>query len=267
MRIHTRLEYGWNEALSCYVLLREAGYNTDGAVALLKGGGASDAQNNLADQQSAFYKTMTQDYATQFAKQGSILTSLTNSLTPIINAGPNQTGFSDAETNNLNSQAIEGTARAYNNAQKAAQGAQAGQGGGNVPLPSGVAATQRQQLAAAGANQESGELLGIQDANYKQGYNTFENAVGQLNNVGNSYNPAALAQSANTAGSAADEEVNTIQKENAAASGGLGSTLGGILGGAAGTFLLPGVGTAVGAKLGSSLGGAASGASSSGDEE
>lgn len=263
MRIHTRLEYGWNEALECYVLLREAGYEFEGAVALLKG--ADPAQQDLAAQQASFYQTMTQDYQTQFGKQGAILDSLTNSLTPILNAGPNQPGFSDAETNNLNSQAVQGTATAYNNAQKSAQEAQAGQGGGNVPLPSGVVANQRQQLASAGANQESGELLGIQSANYKQGHDAFQNAVGQLQGVAGEYNPTGYAGAATSAGSAAASEANAIAKENS--SGGIGSTLGGILGGVAGSFAGP-LGTAVGSSIGSSIGKSASGAppNSSGDD-
>jgi len=251
MRIHTYLSYQWDDVACAYKLIHEDGYDIPAGspIALCKG--ASDAQNNLAASQTAFYDTLQKDYAQQFAGQNAILSSLNTSLQPIISAGPNQYGFSQGETNTLNSQAIQGTAQQFNAAKKQLQNQQAAAGGGNQYLPSGVNAQQNEQLAAAGANQTSSELLGIQQAGYQQGASQYQSAIGQEEAAAGLYNPTSYADSANTAGSSAGSELNTIQQENAAASP--WATIGGILGGAGSALaggLTGGLGTAV-SKIGS----------------
>jgi len=227
MRIHTRLTYQLRD--NAYILVDEEGFDYVGPVAECKG--ASAQQNALAQSQTQFYNTLSQDYSTQFANQSAIQQSLTQALEPIVSAGPNQFGYSQAQLNNLNSTATTGVAQSYANAKKSMQEGQAAEGGGNAYLPSGVQQQQNETLASQGANQQASELLGIQNAGYNQGFNTFENAVGQLQSTGNAYNPTAYAGAANTAGSSAASELNTIQQENAAASP--MNMIGGILGGAA----------------------------------
>lgn len=263
MRISTKLEYVWSTKQDRYILLRDQSIYWTGQVAVCKG--ASSAQENLANQQANFYNTLTNDYNTQFSNQSAILKQLNNSLSPIINAGPNQFGFSTGETNNLNSQAIQGTAGQYANAARALRENQAAQGGGNIALPSGANAQQQAALAAAGANSESNALLGIQQAGYEQGRQNYFNALGQEQGVAGMYNPTSYGQIGNTAGNNAFGSATTVQQMNNAASP--WNVVGGILGGAIGAGLngfTGGFGGALGKSLGSG-GGSGGGSYDSGD--
>lgn len=231
MRIHTKLTYVWRD--DGYYLVHEEGFDfpDDGILALCKG--ATSAQDNLANSQTAFYNTLQSDQASQFANQQNVLSSLQNTLNPIVQAGPNQYGFNAAETNNLNSSVINNTATQYANAARNLGAQQGAQGGGNSLLPSGVQSQQQAALAASAANQTASGLTDVQQKGYQQGYNQYQNAIGQLGGVSGQYGSGATsyAGSANTAGSAAGTTDETIQKENAAASP--WNLVGGILGGVA----------------------------------
>src|SRR6185312_9797324 len=100
MRISTKLEYIWSTKQDRYILLRDQSILWTGQVADCKG--ASSAQSNIAQSQQAFNNTVINDYNQRFAGSSAILSRINNSLAPIINAGPNQFGFSTGETNNLN---------------------------------------------------------------------------------------------------------------------------------------------------------------------
>lgn len=250
MRIHTRIIYQWDGKR--YVEVHEEGYDCpeNGQISLCKG--ASDEQNTLARAQSNFYMQMTDDYKQQFSNQQSVLNSLQASMRPVLDAGINQYGFSDAENNALNSQAIQNTGVQYQNAQKSLQNMQASRGGGDQYLPSGVDAQTDAQLASSGANQTSSQLLGIKQAGYEQGRQNYQNAVSSLGGVAQQYNPTGYSNSATGAGSLADNQASTVQKANQAASP--WGTIGGLLGGVAGSFLGP-IGTSIGSKVGGLLGG------------
>ena len=215
MRITTKIEYVWSEKQNRYLLLSEKWTNWFGPVAFAKG--ASAQQTDLANSQQQFYNTMTNDYNQQFANQNAILGTLQKSLNPIIAGGPNQFGFSEGQTNSLNSSAIQNTGQQYANAAKAANENMAAAGGGNSYLPSGVQAQQKSQLASTAANQASNQLLGIQQAGWNQGYNTYESAIGQLGSVASQYNPTGYSGAATGAGTAAGNSWNQIQQENQAA--------------------------------------------------
>jgi hypothetical protein len=239
MKITEFAEYIWSDRQARYILLRDKSSNWTGKVSLLKG--ASQQQEDLAASQAAFYNTMTADYNTTFASNQAILGNLTSALTPIMNAGPNQMGFNTAELNNLNSQALQGTGQSYANASQALREQQSATGGGNMYLPSGVQSQQEAGLASAAANQESNQLLGIQQAGYQQGYSMYNNAVSGLGGVANGYNPTNYSNSANSAAQGADTEANAVQAANqegmnnlmglaTGAMGGAGTALGGWLG-------------------------------------
>ena len=227
MYISVKREFVWSDRQSRYILIRDLSEKWIGSVALCKG--ASQQQTDLANSQQAFYDTMTKDYNTQFANQNAILSSLQNTLNPIISAGPGQFGYTPGETNALNSQAIQGTGQQYANAAKAVNENIASAGGGNEYLPSGVASQQRSQVATAGANQASSELLGIQQSGYDRGYQTYESAINQLSGVAGLYNPDASGT--NAAGSAAGSTLDEIAKANQAA-----NPFNAILGAAGGGF-------------------------------
>ena len=229
MLIASRIEYVWSDKQDRYILLNKIARPFSGQICLLKG--ASAQQQNIGNSQQAFYNTLSQDYGQQFANQNAILGSLTKALNPIISAGPNQFGFSNGETNSLNSQAIQGTGQQYANASRNLKEQQVASGGGNAVLPSGVQQQQTAGLATNAANQTSNQLLGIQQAGYQQGNNQFNQAVGQLGGVASQYNAAGFAGQATGAGSAAASTANQITQENNAASP--WGLIGGILGGAA----------------------------------
>jgi len=223
--------------------------------------GASSQQTQLANNQSQFYNQLTQDYSTQFANQSAILGSLQKSLSPILAGGPDQFGFSQAHTNNLNSSAIQNTAQGYANASQALKQNQAAAGGGNTLLPNGAQSAQQGALASAAANNQSNQLLGIQQAGYQQGLQNFNNAVGQLGGVASQYNPTAYSGQATGAGTSAFNEQTQVENLNNAASP--WNLVGGILGGVAGAALGP-MGASMGSSLGSGIGGLFGGSSGGG---
>ena len=234
MRVITKSEHLWSTRQQRYILLAEKFHYSESPVALCKG--ATSAQDQLAASQTQFYNTLQQDQSASFANNQNVLASLQNTLNPIVQAGPNQYGFNAAETNNLNSSVINNTATQYANVARNLGAQQGAAGGGNTLLPSGVQSQQQAALAASAANQTATGLTDVQQKGYQQGYNQYDNAVGQLGGVAGQYGSGAtsFAGSANQAGSAAGETDATIQKENAAASP--WGMIGGILGGAASSF-------------------------------
>jgi hypothetical protein len=237
MKITTSVSYIWSDRQSRYILVRRVSEKWTGPVALCKG--ASPQQTDLANAQTAFTKQMMDDAKQTFGNSEAIYQTLVNTLNPIVAKGPNQFGFSDAQTNVLNSQAIQGTGQQYAHAKKALAENQAAAGGGNVLLPSGVNAQQNSALASSAANQASDQLLGIQNAGYQQGYNMYESALGQLGGVAAGYNPTGFAGQATGASTAAGNSWNQIAQENQAANP-FNAILGAV-GGAAGAYLTGGL--------------------------
>jgi hypothetical protein len=145
-------------------------------------------------------------------------------------------GFNGAELNNLNSQALQGTGQSYANASQALKEQQAATGGGNAYLPSGVQSQQQAGLASSAANQESNQLLGIQQAGYQQGYSMYNNAMGGLAGVAGLVNPTNYSNSANSSAGVANQEANSVQQANDAWAQNLTGLASGAMG-AAGTAL------------------------------
>lgn len=226
--ISVRRDYLWSDTQDRYIIVRDVRRPFFGQIALAKG--ASAQQTDIGQSQQNFTNQLMANYGQQFQNQNAILGTLQNSLNPIVQAGPNQFGFSKAETNNLNSQALQGTGQQYANASKALGQQQAAQGGGNSYLPTGAQAQQQAGLAASAANQTSNQLMGVQQAGYQQGYNQYQSAVGQLGGVAGMYNPNGLAGEANTSGANAANTANQITQLNNQASP--WNLVGGILGGA-----------------------------------
>jgi hypothetical protein len=175
---------------------------------------ASDAQNQLQTQQTAYYTQLQQQDATTFSEFQSILPQITAAYAPILAAGPNQNGFSTAETNDLNTTASEGVSTNYKNASQALREEQAARGGGNTYLPSGVDAQESETLASSAAQQQSAEQLQIQQAGYAQGQTNFNNATQALMGEQGILNPQGAASTATGAGSAASTTAAQISSEN-----------------------------------------------------
>ena len=240
-------------------LLYQEGFEYSGPVVQLKG--ATAAENSIAGSQQNFMNTLQQSFGTAFSSQQNILNGLTKSLNTTLAAGPSQYGFSQAETQALNTQATSGTAAQYQSAKAAAGEASAAAGGGNAVLPNNAAATTQAGIAQGAAQQESNQLLGIQEAGWQQGTANYNEAVSGLNQVASTENPNGLAGSANSAGSAAFGSASQIQQQNQAASpwgevGGLVGSLGGAflggLGGGLGKSVFGGGGSSGGGGGGNS---------------
>lgn len=176
--------------------------------------GASQGQKDLAQSQSDFYKTMTAQYNTVFGENQQILKSLTASFQPILDKGINQEGFSKAELDNLNAQAVTGTGTNYAKAAAALGASQGAEGGGTAYIPSGAKRAQQAQLAESAAANESGIEANIKAADYSTGRANYLTAAEGLGGVAGQLNPAGFANSATGAGSAASTTENEITQAN-----------------------------------------------------
>lgn len=250
MRIHSKLVYQWCDRLDKYILVEDRFYPFSGRIAFCKGAGSQ--LTNIGQSQQDFMNTLQKDFGTAFQGQQNILNNLTNSLTSIVQGGPSQYGYSQAETNALNTLATTGTAQQYENAKQAAGEAAAAAGGGNTVLPSSAAAQQQANIAQQAASATSNELLGIKQSGYQQGNQNFQDAIKSLTGVASVENPTGFASAANTAGSNASKTAETVQQMNNAASP--WNVIGGVLGGVSSSLL--------GAAIGGATGGASTGISS-----
>jgi len=197
--------------------------------------GPSTAQTNIQGSEQQFMNTLQQNYSTNFAEQQSILNHLNSVLAPILQAGPNQTGFSPEERAALNTQAINTTGAAAANARRAIATETAGRNdSGNLPQ-SGVDQALQERAASAAAGQLASEQLGITEADYATGRANFNQAVGAEEGVSSQFNPVGTGGLANEANKNAFGEATQIQQEQAQEeadiAGGITSLATGALGG------------------------------------
>ena len=176
--------------------------------------GASSAQTQLQDEQTQFYQEAMNESQQTFSEQQGIITQLENVYSPILAKGPNQMGYSDEELNNLNAQAVDGTAQNYSQAAKAVNEQLAAEGGGNIPGTTGSQIQMKEETGAASAQQESSEENQILQSGYQQGYNEFTQATTALADASGQLSPATYENAATGAGSAASTTANQIAQEN-----------------------------------------------------
>lgn len=169
--------------------------------------GPSGAQKTLSNEQSQFFNELQASYSQNFGEQQAVLSSLNNALQPILEAGPNQPGFSAAETAALNSEAINATAANARNAEVVAGSSVGGNTGvttgGTKQLEAGIA-------SEAGKNLSSEEnQIGLTSA--ELGRQNFFNAEQGLAGIASLENPVPYAGASNTAGGLAFNEATQIQ--------------------------------------------------------
>lgn len=198
--------------------------------------GATQQQTQVSNEENAFYQQLTQQYGTVFGQDQAITGALTSAFTPILQAGPSQTGFSPSETNALETQNDTNVATNYAQAQKATAQILASQGGGNTLLPSSVNANILAQNANQAALQRTQGQNQITQANYAQGYQNWQAASGVLGNTAGLLNPTSFAGTTTGAGTSAmtgaTDIANSANSPWNAAFGALGS-VGGLATGAA----------------------------------
>jgi hypothetical protein len=176
--------------------------------------GPTAQQTELGDAQIAAYQqaaTLTQQ---QYANQQAIYGPMVNQFSSIYAKGPNQKGFSDEETADLNAQAEEGTAENYGSAARAVGESEAAQGGGTNPLPSGAQEAVQSGVATSAAQEESRQESQIESADYSQGYNEWENAGQGLEAIAAGENPLGYQSNQTSAGSAAASTAAQIASED-----------------------------------------------------
>jgi hypothetical protein len=198
--------------------------------------GATQGQTNISNEENAFYQQLTQQYGTVFGEDQALTGALTSAFTPILAAGPSQTGFSPSETNALETQNDENVGTNYAQAQKATAQILAAQGGGNTLLPSSVSANLLAQNANQAAAQRAQGQNQITQANYQQGYQNWQSAAGVLGNTAGLLNPTSFGGMTTGAGTSAmtgaTDVANATNSPWNAAFGALGS-VGGLATGAA----------------------------------
>lgn len=175
--------------------------------------GPSSEQLHLQDEQMQFYKMGTEHAQTVFAEDQSLLKQMQDVYSPIFAKGPNQEGFSAPEKANLESQAIEGTAKNYSQAARAVGTQIASRGGGDITMPSGGEMQLKEEVAAAAAGEQSREEEQITQADYEQGYREFSQAGEGLSKVSSQLDPTAYESAATSAGSAAEKTASDINAE------------------------------------------------------
>jgi hypothetical protein len=189
--------------------------------------GSTQQQTDISDQQQQFYTTLSNEYSQIFGQSQAITSALTSAFTPILQAGPSQTGFSPSEENALQTQNTENVATDYAQAQKATAQVLAARGGGNTMLPSSVTSNiLAQNTNTAAATRAQGQNT-ITQANYAQGYQNWNTAANVLGSTAGLLNPNSYASSATNSGTAAASTANQIAQDAfapwGAAIGALGS--------------------------------------------
>lgn len=203
------------------------------AIFLNKGGADSNekAQEN-------FYNTLTQSYQKDYGNFEDLTKSLMDTIQPIINAGPDQYGFSKAEDSTLRSTAENSDAVAAQNAQIAANKQIVAANGGSSTVPTGAEEELKQQADVAAAQKLASDEQTISKAGYEKGYQTWQTALGQEDTALGLEDPTRYAGAATEGGNAATNAVNAATQ----ADSGWMSMVGSALGGAASVF--SGAGTA-----------------------
>lgn len=190
-------------------------------------GGSSSAENNISQQQAQMFSTLQSNYNQMFSGQQAILNSLNSSVTPVLQAGINQYGFSKPEDAALRTQSDEATAAGYQKVKQATGEALSGIGGGNSFLPSGVEAGINANAATQFAAQQANQQLGITQAGYAQGRQNYLTAANVLSDVSKQMDPLGYAGASTTAGNSAFGSANTINQQNLAAQQAMFGAIGG----------------------------------------
>lgn len=177
-------------------------------------GGSSDTQNQLNQQQIQFYQNLNSSYNTVYGENQAITGALTQAFTPILQAGPNQTGYNQAETTALNTSTAENIATNYAQAQKATAQVLAARGGGNDLLPSSIDANLLAQNVNQAAAQRATAQNQITQASYDQGYKNWLTAANVLGSTAAQLSPTSYATATTSAGTSAANEANAINTAN-----------------------------------------------------
>lgn len=157
--------------------------------------GATGAQKASQANEVKVSDLLRTDMQLVFGKNQGLLDTLTKSLSPTVQSGPNQYGFSPTEDAARRTQATEQFAAAGANATNSVRNSVAAQGGMN--LPSGSEAAIESSLAQNEANQQANAQLNVTEQGYEAGRQNYFQSVSDLASApGQLENPATQAGSA-----------------------------------------------------------------------
>lgn len=199
-------------------------------------GGPSSTELELQQEQADFYKTQVQAYNNAYKNFSDLQDTLNKQFAPVLAKGPGQAGYTDFERNTLQTQAREGTASRFNQAEEAANAAINARGGGNdtTNIGSGEAGQLHGALAATAASSEAGEELGITENDFDLGRSRYDQAVAGEENLAAGWNPNAFSSSATGSGKLASDTAHQITQEQNSVWGNVLGALSGVAGSWAG---------------------------------
>jgi hypothetical protein len=174
--------------------------------------GPSGNESLINAQQESLANQLSADFNSRFQSQSDLLSKLSSSIKPIIAAGPNQQGFSPAESAALNTQAINSSGAAARNAKQAAGNFSAGQNNSSG-LQSGVQQQIEGSIDSSSANQLATTQNQITQANYNQGRQNYFAGLNALSSVTSQYDPAQFSSQAGQNFSTAFNQADKIQQE------------------------------------------------------
>jgi hypothetical protein len=176
--------------------------------------GATSAQDQLQQEDMETLQQYDQMQQQQYANQQQLYATVNSVLQPILKAGPSQQGYSAGEFNNLNAQAVEGTAENYQGAAKAVNEQLAGEGGGDEFAPSGGQAQLKEEVAQGAAQEESGQESQILESDYATGRSNFQNAEEGEMAIASGENPLGWAGAVTSSEGAAGTQAEQIASED-----------------------------------------------------
>lgn len=197
--------------------------------------GPSEQQKEIAAQEQNFEGVLQSNYNSRFAAQTSIINQLTQALSPIVAAGPDQLGFTAAEAAALNTQAINSAGAAARNAQQAA-GLQPA-ASSSTGLTSGIQKAIRSGINSTIASGLANTQENIVQADDTQGLKNYQGAMGGFRALSGNNGPlgpsalSGLSDSAITSGKNAFGSATQINTENNAALATLGGLTSALTGG------------------------------------
>ena len=188
---------------------------------------SGDSRDKTAEQNSLnMQSALMNSFKSVFGTQSQILNFLNAKMTSQVS---NPQGFTPATLAAMNTQATEGVAREFNQAQTAAKELNAQEGAS--ALPSGVRAQVTGQNANAAAQTEAAAQNQIQLANAQQQQQNYWNAVGVLSGNASMLNPTGYANASSNAGDAvANASKAYSESQSSGFLGGFTSALGAGLG-------------------------------------
>jgi hypothetical protein len=238
MRIHTRLEYEWNDAGEL-ALVHEEGYEYSGPLALCGGGGSSDPEQDALEAEEASFDTTLQGiFSSQYATQAAQLQFLQGQLEPEIK---NPTGYTPTQLATQRTEATDVNSEQYQAAQQALNN-EVSQNSGGSKL-TGVAGANEEtdaQLLNAEAQAQAGSQETITQNNANLEQSNYWNAINALNGVAAQENPLGYAtastQASEASSAASNASTNRIQATASPLFGALGGAFGGLGTAAAGIW-------------------------------